>query len=48
MDALGAPAGFKLRLVGLELGLIFASAVLLATGISFWLAHVLPDLVTLL
>jgi len=48
MDALGAPAGFKLRLVGLELGLIFASAVLLATGISFWLAYVLPDLVTLL
>lgn len=48
LDALGAPAGFKLRLVGLELGLILISAAVLATGLSLWLARVLPDLVTLL
>jgi hypothetical protein len=48
MDALGAPAGFKLRLVGLELGLIFVTAAALATGLSLLLARVLPDLVTLL
>jgi len=48
MDALGAPAGFKLRLVGLELGLIFVTAAALATGLSLLLARILPDLVTLL
>lgn len=48
LDALGAPAGFKLRLVSLELGWILTMAAVLATGLSLWLAQVLPNLETLL